>query len=104
MPGYSVTGPHPPTLAPESRKSISVTMNGLLGKIRPGCRNLLWLLGRLLGAGARQSHFSTFTTRARISPAMTSAMADCSIIVIFAHLLVGSVSVGLNAVALVNAR
>ena len=52
----------------------------------------------------RQSHFSTFTTRARISPAMTSAMADCSIIVIFAHLLVGSVSVGLNAVALVNAR
>ena len=35
---------------------------------------------------------------------MTSAMADCSIIVIFAHLLVGSVSVGLNAVALVNAR
>jgi hypothetical protein len=35
---------------------------------------------------------------------VTSAMADCSIIVIFAHLLVGSVSVGLNAVALVNAR
>jgi hypothetical protein len=53
---------------------------------------------------SRQSHFSTFTTRAMISPAMTRAMADCSIIVIFAHLLVGSVSVGLNAVALVNAR
>ena len=55
-------------------------------------------------APSRQSHFSTFTTRAMISPAMTSAMADCRTIVIFAHLLVGRVSVGLNAVALVNAR
>ena len=53
---------------------------------------------------AGSHHFSTFTMWAMTSAAMRRAIADCSIMVILAHRLVGSVSVGLNAVALVNAR
>jgi hypothetical protein len=49
-------------------------------------------------------HFSTLTIRAMISAAMRRAIADCSIMVILDHRLVGRVSVGLNAVALVKAR
>jgi hypothetical protein len=49
-------------------------------------------LGRMLIARA--------TTRIAVS----SETIDCSIIVIFAHVVTGNVSVGLNAVEFVNAR
>ena len=48
--------------------------------------------------------FRMFTARAMIITAITSDSADCTIIVIFAQRVTGSVSVGLNAVALVNDR
>ena len=55
--------------------------------------------------GDAGSHYLiTFTMWAMTSAAMRRAIADCSIMVILAHRLVGNVSVGLNAVALVNAR
>ena len=43
-----------------------------------------------------------FTARAMTSAAVTSDTAACSIIASFAHRDIGMVSVGLNAVALVN--
>src|SRR6478735_7344719 len=60
-------------------------------------------ISRFAGRGGLR-HFSTLTTRAMISAAMRRAIADCSIMVILDHRLVGRVSVGLNAVALVKAR
>ncbi len=44
-----------------------------------------------------------FTTWAMTSPTRTSETDDCNTIVIFAQRLNGMTSVGLNAVALVNA-
>ena len=93
-------------LSPETARAMAVEIANATFAARRQALDDLGVAAPGLAARcrSRQSHFSTFTTRARISPAMTSAMADCSIIVIFAHLLVGIVSVGLNAVALVNAR
>ncbi len=47
---------------------------------------------------------STLIARAITRMAVTKETADCTSIVIFAHVRTGSVSVGLNAVAFVNAR
>lgn len=46
----------------------------------------------------------TLTARATTRIAVTSDTTDSTIMVIFAHVFTGSVSVGLNAVALVNDR
>jgi len=58
-----------------------------------GCR------GRALGCWV---HFRMFTARAITSAAVTRDTDACSIIASFAHRDIGIVSVGLNAVALVN--
>ena len=47
-------------------------------------------------------YFRTLTARAITSAAVTRETADCSIIASLVHLDIGMVSVGLNAVALVN--
>jgi hypothetical protein len=60
--------------------------------------------------GARRAHarvvtdqFKMLTARAMIMTATTSEMADWASISIFYHRVIGGVSVGLNAVALVKA-
>jgi hypothetical protein len=55
-------------------------------------------------AEARGQLGKTFTARAITRMAVASATTDCTSIVIFAHMRTGSVSVGLNAVELVNER
>jgi hypothetical protein len=60
---------------------------------------------RCLGTADRiANYFRMFTTCAMTSPISTSETDDCNTIVILAQRLNGMVSVGLNAVALVNAR
>lgn len=55
-------------------------------------------------ADGRQPEPRTLTARATTSTTTASATADCTIMVTFAQRDSGSTSVGLNAVALVNAR
>lgn len=53
-------------------------------------------------SGSRQLFGSMLTARAATSPTVTSEIADWASMSIFAHRLSGMVSVGENAVALVN--
>jgi len=100
-PEHAPRTPHPAPRTPHPAPRIphSVDLCWAWVGARPG-------LGRVSGRGLGLlgGYFKMLATRAIASPMVSRAIADCRPIAVLAWRVIGIVSVGLNAVALVRLR